>query len=322
VLTALTSNRIAVTGATGFIGRALCSQLQASGAAPRAIIREGAPERPKDWSDVVAVGDIGPDTSWTAALAGVDCVVHCAARVHVMRETGADPLAAFRQVNVAGTRRLAEAAAAMGVRRLVYLSSIKVNGDSTLAGAMFSHDDIPAPEDPYGVSKWEAEVALQEVAADSSLEMVIVRPPLVYGPGVKANFLRLVRLVRNGVPLPLGSVKNKRSLVSLDNLVDLLIRCTEHPAAAGQTLLASDGQDLSTPELIRGLAAAMGRSARLLPVPPALLRLGGRLSGRLDEVERLIGSLQVDIEHTCQTLDWKPPVAVAEGLRRAMAGSL
>jgi nucleoside-diphosphate-sugar epimerase len=239
-----------------------------------------------------------------------------------MRETGADPMAAFRQVNVAGTRRLAEAAATMGVRRLVYLSSIKVNGDSTLASAMFSHDDMPAPEDPYGVSKWEAEVALQEVATDFSLEIVIVRPPLVYGPGVKANFLRLVRLVRNGVPLPLGSVKNKRSLVSLDNLVDLLIRCTEHPAAAGQTLLASDGQDLSTPELIRGLAAAMGRSARLLPVPPAMLRLGGRLTGRMDEVERLIGSLQVDIEHTCQTLNWTPPVPVAEGLRRAVAGSL
>lgn len=311
---------IAVTGASGFVGRALVSQLVANGVRARAVLRKPAAEQGPGRPETIVVDDIGPATSWQSALAGVDCLIHAAARVHVMRETDEDPLAAFRHVNVGGTARLAEEAAAIGVRRLVFLSSIKVHGDSVADDRVIHHDDPPAPTDPYGLSKWEAECVLRKIAARTSLEVVIVRPPLIYGPGVKANFERLMRLVRSGVPLPLASVRNRRSLVAIDNLLDLLIRCIDHPAAAGQVLLVSDGQDLSTPELIQGMARAMGRPARMLPVSPALLRLGGRLTGRLAEVERLVGSLRVDIGHTCQTLDWKPPLPVAEGLRRATAG--
>lgn len=266
------------------------------------------------------VGDIGPATDWTTVLNGVDCVVHLAARAHVMDDSAPEPLAAYREVNVAGTRRLAEQAAAAGVRRLVMVSSIKVNGERTAPGAPFLFSDPPAPEDAYGLSKWEAEQALWLVAAETGLEVVVVRPPLVYGPGARGNFQRLLRWVARGLPLPLGAVENRRSLVALDNLVDLLRVCIDHPAATGQTFLVSDGEDLSTPELIRRLAAAMGRKPRLLPVPPALLRLGGWLLGRSGEVARLLGSLQVDIAHTREILGWTPPISVQEGLRRTVEG--
>jgi nucleoside-diphosphate-sugar epimerase len=201
------------------------------------------------------------------------------------------------------------------VRRLVYLSSIKVNGEQTALGAPFLFSDAPAAEDPYGVSKWEAEQTLWEVAAKTGLEVVVVRPPLVYGPGVKGNFLRLLRWVARGVPLPLGAVQNQRSLVGLDNLVDLLIRCVDHPAAAGQTFLVSDGQDLSTPELIRQLSCAMDKSLRLIPVPVPLLRLLGSMTGKGGEVDRLVGSLQIDSLFTWETLDWTPPVSVEAGMQ-------
>ena len=269
----------------------------------------------------VAVGDIGADTNWSAAIAGVDCVIHCAARAHVMHETAGDALAAYRAVNVDGSRRLAEQAAAAGVRRLVYLSSIKVNGEQTALGAPFSFLDTPAPEDAYGISKWEAEQALWDVSAQTGLEVVVVRPPLVYGPGVKGNLARLLKLVRSGVPLPLGAVQNKRSLIGLDNLVDLLIRCVYHPAAAGQTFLVSDGEDLSTPDLLRHMAAAMGRSARLVPVPVPLLRLAGSALGKRAEIDRLVGSLQINSSHTRQVLGWTPPVSIQEGIRRMVQGA-
>jgi nucleoside-diphosphate-sugar epimerase len=307
---------ILVTGANGFVGRRLCAELATRGRPVRAAVRQLREPHPQAFP----VGDIRADTDWEAALAGAEAVIHCAARVHVMQDSAADPLAAFRAVNLDGTRRLAEVAAAVGVRRLVFLSSIKVNGEATAPGSPFRASDSPRPADAYAVSKWEAEQALHEVASRSGLEVVVVRPPLVYGPGVRANFERLMRWVARGAPIPLGSVDNRRSMVGLDNLVDLLVRCVDHPAAAGQTFLVSDRRDLSTPEWIRMLAAAMGRPARLLPVPPALLRLGGSLSGRGAEVERLIGSLQLDIEPTCETLDWSPPVSVEEGLRRTVAG--
>jgi nucleoside-diphosphate-sugar epimerase len=234
-----------------------------------------------------------------------------------MRELAGDPLAAFRAVNVAGTRRLAEQAAAMGVRRLVYVSSIKVNGEATKPGRPFSAAEAPAPLDAYGVSKWEAEQALWEVSRQTGLEVVVVRPPLVYGPMAKGNFARLLQCVRRGIPLPLGAVDNRRSLVGIDNLVDFLIRGAEHPAASGQTFLVSDGNDLSTPGLIRLMGRATGRPARLFNFPPGLLRTGARFAGLGAEFGRLIGFLQVDIAHSRRVLDWHPPVSVEEGLVRA-----
>jgi nucleoside-diphosphate-sugar epimerase len=306
---------ICVTGATGFVGTALCDDLVARGFVVRGAVRELHSVPPVIYDEYVSIGNLGATTDWSSVLVGIDCVIHCAARAHVMRETESDALVAYRSVNVAGTRRLAEQAAAAGVRRLVYLSSIKVNGEQTALAAPFLFSDASAPEDPYGISKWEAEQALFEVASKTGLEVVVVRPPLVYGPGVKGNFLRLLRWVARGVPLPLDAVQNQRSLVGMDNLVDLLIRCIDHPAAAGQTFLVSDGQDLSTPELIRLLARAMDKSPRLIPVPVPLLRLAGRTTGKAAEVDRLVGSLQIDSSHTREMLGWNPPVSVESGIQ-------
>jgi nucleoside-diphosphate-sugar epimerase len=277
----------------------------------------------------VTTGDISAQTDWKQALVGVDVLVHLAARVHVMRDAAADPLAEFRRVNVQGTLNLAWQAAAAGVKRFVFLSSVKVNGEATSAphpsprpeGARerFREDDEPAPQDPYGISKMEAEAGLRDLAAQTGMEVVIIRPPLVYGPGVKANFAALMRAVQRGWPLPLGAVHNQRSLVALDNLVDFIVTCLSHPQAANQTFLVSDGHDLSTTELVRGLAHAAGVSARLLPVPVWALQAGAALLGKGDAVQRLCGNLQVDISKARSLLGWLPPVSVDEGLRRAMA---
>lgn len=308
---------IGVTGASGFVGQALVTHLRRQGREVRELVRTAAPGS----TGQVAVGDIGGATDWARALEGLACVVHCAARVHVMRESAADPLAAFRQVNVEGTRRLARQAARAGVRRLVFLSTVKVHGESTQPGRPWTATDAAHPQDAYGVSKWEAEQALWAEAADSKLEVVVVRPPLVYGPGVRANMERLRRLVARGIPLPLGGVDNRRSLVSLDNLVDMLACCIDHAHAPGHRFLVSDGQDLSTPDLVRAMASAMNRPARLLPVPAAWLRLAGRLTGRSAEVERLVGSLQVDLGPTRAALGWQPPLTAAQGLHRWITGT-
>jgi nucleoside-diphosphate-sugar epimerase len=314
--------KVLVTGATGFVGGALVRRLVADHACKGVVV---AVRRKVDpWPEEVRqtlVGDLLPTTYWGLALQCVDVVVHCAARAHVMHETAGDALAAYRAVSVDGSRRLAEQAAAAGVRRLVYLSSIKVNGEETVPGASFSFSDRPAPEDAYGISKWEAEQALWEVSAKTGLEVVIVRPPLVYGPGVKGNLARLLKLVRSGLPLPLGGLQNMRSLIGLDSLVDLLIRCVDHPEAAGQTFLVSDGEDLSTPDLIRHMAAAMNRSPRLFPVPVSLLRLAGGALGKRAEIDRLVESLQIDSSHTRRVLGWTPPVSVQEGIRRMVQGA-
>ena len=307
---------IAVTGASGFVGRALCQALAGQGVPFRAVVRTPDAILPQAW----VVGNIGSDTDWTAALQGVSCIVHCAARVHVMHDTETDPLAAFRRVNVEGTRQLAHSAARAGVRRLVFLSSLKVLGEQTAPGLRFNSDTLPAPEDAYGRSKWEAEQALWAISELTGLEVVVVRPPLVHGPGVKANFLRLMQAVARGLPLPFGQVHNQRSLLALGNLTDLLQLCTRHPDAPGQVFLASDDQDVSTPELVRELAAAMGRPPRLLPVPVSWLRWAGRLTGRLHQIERLIGSLQVDIGHTREVLDWSPRLTLQQGLRLTVQG--
>ena len=340
---------ILVTGANGFIGRALCKRLLADEYQVRGAVR-GAAQMTALPSGVegAMVGNIGPETDWSEALDGIDGIVHLAARVHVMRESAADPLAVFRQVNVVGTERLARQAAEAGVKRMVYLSSIKVNGERTdpqitqitrirkkgtevsrLRKAtpcqggqegelkeFFSEKDVPEPQDPYAVSKWEAEQLLAEISSATGMETVIIRPPLVYGPNVRANFLRLLRWVNKGIPLPLGMVNNRRSLVSLDNLVDFLITCIEHPTAAGETFLVSDGEDLSTPALIRRIALSMNIPARLIPVPVCLLCLGGSLLGKKSEVDRLCRSLQVDISKAKSVLGWKPPLSVDEGLAK------
>jgi nucleoside-diphosphate-sugar epimerase len=312
------STLVAVTGGTGFVGRAVVQQFAVRGLKVRASVRtnKAASELPNSEAAYITVGHIGSHTSWLNSLGGVNCVIHCAARTHVMKETEANGLAAYRAVNTAGTRRLAEQAAAAGVRRLVYLSSIKVNGEQTVLGAPFLFSDAPASEDPYGISKWEAEQALWEISKQTGLEVVVVRPPLVYGPGVKGNFLRLLNLIDKGLPLPLGAVKNLRSFIGLDNLVDLLIRCVDHPAALGQTFLVSDGQDISTPDLIRTLARMMNKPARLWPVPVPLLRAAGSLTGKRKEVERLVGSLRVDSKHTQDILGWSPPVSLEAGLQK------
>jgi UDP-glucose 4-epimerase len=268
------------------------------------------------WNDeggvACVVGEIGANTGWQRAVDGCDAVVHLAARVHVMRDSAADPLAAFRAVNVDGTLNLARQAAAAGVKRFVFLSSIKVNGEGS--EVPYLESDSPAPLDPYAISKWEAEQGLREIAAQTGMEVVILRPPLVYGPGVKANFARLIRAVERGWPLPLGAIDNRRSLLFLGNLVDAIRLCLEHPAAANRTYLLSDGEDVSSAELVRRLAKAMGKPARLLPVPAWAFGLAGRLLGRRQEVARLLGSLTVDSSAIRRELGWVPPYTLDQGL--------
>lgn len=308
-----------VTGANGFVGSTLCARLRRDGVSVRGAVR--ALNSKPDGAEAFAIGSLSAETNWTKALKNVEQVVHLAARVHVMNDKSSDPLAEFRRVNVEGTAALARQAAVAGVRRFLFLSSVKVNGEFTKPGRPFTADDAPAPEDPYGVSKHEAEQALRQIAADRGMEVVIIRPPLVYGPGVKANFESMMRWLARGVPLPLAAVtQNRRSLVALDNLVDLIVTCLNHPAAANQSFLVSDGEDLSTAQLLKRMGAAMGQPARLFYMPPALLKLGATLLNKPGIYQRLCGSLQLDIAKTRQLLDWTPLVSVDEGLRRAAEG--
>lgn len=304
-------NTVLVTGADGFVGRALCEALVAAGRGARRAVRR----LDHASTGAVAVGDIGPDTNWNAALDGVSCIVHLAARTHVLRETAADALAAYRRINVAGTERLARAAAARGTRRLVFLSSVKVNGEGT-GERPYTEEDAPRPEDAYGISKTEAERALAGIASETGLEITVLRPPLVYGPGVKGNFLRMLGLVARGVPLPLGAIDNRRSFIYLGNLVDAIVQALDVPRAAGRTYLAADGEDLSTPALVRAMAAALGAKPRLVPFPLALLKVAASLAGRGAELARLAGSLQVDSSRIRHELGWQPPYTVSQGLER------
>ena len=308
--------KVLVTGSNGFVGRAVMKQLnvmnglEALGSVRRANGLTGGM--------VVEMGDLNAQTDWSFTLASTDAIVHLAARVHVMNDFEADPLTAFRAVNVDGTLKLAHKAAAFGVKRFVFVSSVKVNGESTSLGRPYAEADAPNPQDAYGRSKYEAEQGLRQISAYTGMEVVIIRPPLVYGPGVKGNFAALMRAVQSGCPLPLGAVHNQRSLVALDNLVDFIVTCIIHSQAANQTFLVSDGHDLSTTELVRRLSQAAGVPARLLPVPLWALQAGAILLGKGDAVQRLCGNLQVDISKARSFLDWVPPVSVQEGLRRAI----
>jgi nucleoside-diphosphate-sugar epimerase len=304
-------SRILVTGATGFVGQALLARLQNSGRPVRAALRTSASVCAA--GEKVVVGHIGPDTDWQQALQGVGCVVHLAARTHVLDDDSADPMAAYRDINVLGSIRLAQQAVAAGVRRLIFLSSVKVNGETT-GLRPFTESDVPAPLDAYGITKAEAENALRRIGAETGMETVILRPPLVYGPGVKGNLLRLLDLVHRGVPLPLASIRNQRSLIYVDNLADAIATCIDVPAAAGSTYMVSDGEDVSTPALIGKLAAAMGKSPRLLPCPPALLTFGAAMLGKRATALRLTGSLAVDSSRIRQDLGWQPRSSLDQGL--------
>jgi len=304
---------ILVTGASGLVGYALCSEMRERAIKFRPVIRGAVSVA----SQAAITKTIGPCTDWRVDLKAIDTVVHLAARVHMVRDVSVDALREYRIANVDATLNLARQCAEAGVRRFVYLSSIKVNGEWT-AGRPFSVIDPAAPADPYGASKLEAEQGLHELSRETGLEVVVIRPPLVYGPRVRANFLQLMRWVSRGVPLPLASVDNRRSMVFVDNLVDLILRCVTHPDAPGRTFLVSDDHDVSVPELVRSLAAAMGKRSRLIHVPPSMLMMLARLVGKIGTAERLLNSLQVDIEQTKNVLNWTPPYTFESGIEKTV----
>ena len=304
---------ILLTGASGFVGKATLAQLRRlPGTHIRLALRQPLADFEPQQQHLIS--GIDANTHWTSALQGIDTVVHLAARVHVMRDTATDPLAAFRAVNVDGTLALARQAVELGVRRFVYVSSVKVLGESTAPSSAFTEDSPTDARDPYGISKLEAENGLKSLAAQTGLEVVILRPPLVYGPGVGANFQALMRAVQRGVPLPLGAIHNQRSLVAVQNLASAICLCTHHPQASNQTFLVSDQDDLSTPELVRAIAKALGRPARLLPVPQPLLSVLGKLTGRSAAIQRLCGDLHIDSQKISQLLGWQPVLTVQEAL--------
>ena len=307
------SVKVLVTGASGFVGSALCSHLVLRDLDVVGVVR-GLPDTSIPGVEYRIVTEMSSTTDWHDALAGVQAVIHCAARVHVMHDLAQDPLTEFRRVNTLDTETLARAAAHCGVKRLVFLSSIKVNGESTLPVSPFDETSPAKPQDSYAISKWEAEQALTRVSTETGLEVVILRCPLVYGPRVKANFLRLLQAVDRGIPLPLALARNRRSLIYLDNLTDAITTCLIHPAAAGKTYLVSNGEDVSTAELIARIAQALAKPSRLWPCPLGLIELAGRMSGKSDEIARLLGSLCIDSSKIRSELDWTPPYTLEQGL--------
>lgn len=305
--------KILVTGANGFVGAELCRTLMA-----RKIPVIGTIRRKAVSSFEFQIGNLDEATNWSDALLDCDVVIHLAARVHIMKDDNNDPLAAYRKVNVDATINLAKQAAESGVQRFIFVSSVKVNGEIT-DDHPFTGSDVPNPVDPYGQSKFEAECALRELSQHTGMELVIVRPPLVYGPNVRANFLKLMKLIKLGLPLPLGKIKNHRSMIALDNLVDLLILCTEHPRAGGQIFMASDGEDLSISELVSRIAQAMGRNVILLPLPSKMIEICAGLIGKTAITDRLLGSLQVDISQSREMLNWTPPVSVDMAIKKTVS---
>jgi nucleoside-diphosphate-sugar epimerase len=311
--------RVLVTGATGFVGRAVVAQLVARGGYDVLALTRRSTTRPVPGARYLSGGDLTTQRHWQPMLAGVNVLIHTAARVHILNDRTVDSLAEFERINVDGTLKLAREAASTGVQRFIFLSSIGVNGVQTHAGAAFSEADPPNPHNVYARSKLDAENGLRQLAEQTGLEVVIIRPPLVYGPGVKANFADLMRAVQRGWPLPLGSVNNRRSLVALDNLVDFIVVCMSHPLAANQTFLVSDGHDVSTVELVQRLARTAGVRPLLYPIPLWALRAGAALLGRSNDLQRLCGNLQVNISKARSLLGWAPPISLEEGLGRAIA---
>ncbi|MGO0792972.1 UDP-glucose 4-epimerase family protein [Herbaspirillum seropedicae] len=309
---------ILITGANGFIGNAIVSKLVAN---DKDRVRVAIRKASRHFPETVEVHegiDLAGETDWTRALQDIDVVIHCAARVHVMRDTSTNPLSDFRKINTEGTLNLARQAQAAGVKRFIFLSSLGVNGEST-TDAPFKADDTPHPHSPYTQSKLEAETALMELTRGGPMSAVIIRPPLVYGPNAPGNFGSLIRVVNKRLPLPLGAVANKRSFVFLDNLVDMIICCVQHPNAANQTFLVSDDEDLSTTQLLRKIGNALGKPTLLLPVPTFMLHAAAKCLGKGKVAQQLLGSLQVDIEKTKTMLNWKPPVSVDDALRKTGA---
>ncbi len=304
---------ILLTGATGFLGSHLLEELVNHRFIVKALLRN----KNSEFTNAVVVPQFNQTANFKEACSGIDTVIHCAARVHIMNDSSSDPLEAFREVNTDGTLNLAQQAADAGVKRFIFISSVKVNGESTGLGKPFKPDDDFVPTDPYGLSKYEAEVGLRKIARETGMEVVIIRPPLVYGPGVKANFASMMKWVNKGLPLPLGGItQNKRSLVSVDNLVDLIVTCIDHPKAANETFLVSDDDDVSTTGLLKNMATALNVPSRLIPIPAAWFELASKLIGKPAIAQRLCGFLQVDISKTKALLGWKPPYSSAECMKK------
>ena len=309
--------KILVTGASGFIGKALCNELTKLNFVVCAVVRNlDTPPLNKDY-EYISIGNINSDTNWRDTLEKVDCIIHCAGKTHKMSKN--KDLVNDYSANSEGTRHLAEQARAAGVKRLVFLSSIKVNGEGTDKindKEIFTNNDTPRPEGTYAISKLESEQALWEISSRTGLEVVVVRLPLVYGWGVKGNLFRLIKLIKSGIPLPFSMINNKRSMIGIDNLVDLLIHCIDHPNASGKIFLASDGKDLSTPKLIKLIASSMGTKANLFPLPISILKFLASIFGKKEEINRLVGSLRVDNSYTKQILNWTPPISIEDGIKR------
>jgi nucleoside-diphosphate-sugar epimerase len=301
--------KILITGASGFIGAAVCRQLISENQNVLPVYRN-------THSSGLKIENINGSTNWNSALSNITHVIHTAARTHIMRDNVTDPLSEFRKVNVGGTLNLARQAADSGVTRFIFISSVKVNGEQTKTGTAFAEEDVSGSDDPYAISKYEAEEGLRCISSETNMKTVIIRPPLVYGPGVKANYLSLMKLIRTGLPLPFGSINNRRSMVSLDNLIDFIIICIAHPEAANQTFLVSDGEDLSVTQLLRRLASAMDMSSLLIPIPSTWLQLGLSIVGMKTIANRLCGSLQVDITKAQTLLGWSPKSSVDAGLKK------
>ena len=323
--------KILITGSSGFIGKSLSKYLSELDKIVCGTIRSDISFLPNTKIKYVSVGDISNKLNWKDILNDVDCIIHCAGKTHTMKAAANDLLEIYRSVNVDGTKQLAEQAVEAQVKRLIFLSSIKVNGESTKnyhidkflndqKKSVFSHKDLANPQDLYAKSKLEAEKILWDISSRTGLEVVIVRLPLVYGYGAKGNLARLIKLVKSGIPLPLSLVQNQRSMIGIDNLVDLLNHCIDHPNASGKTFLASDGEDLSTPELIKLIASSMGRKPNLFPLPIFMLKFLGSIFGKSEEINRLVGSLRIDNSYTKEILNWTQPISVEEGIRRMVQG--
>ncbi|UHC82554.1 SDR family oxidoreductase [Pseudomonas sp. NIBR-H-19] len=308
--------RILVTGSSGFVGNSLLEQLSLRDELELAVLVRSSPIRLRDGVDYYNFSDFSEIDADHDSLVNVSVLIHLASRVHIMNDTAADPLSAFRAVNVAHTLNLARSAASAGVKRFIFISSVKVNGEGTPPGCPYKETDTPNPQDFYGISKMEAEEGLRAIAAETGIEVVIIRPVLVYGPGVKANFENMMRWLQKGLPLPLGAIHNQRSLVGLDNLVDMIQTCVSHPAAANETFLVSDGEDVSTSQLLRELGAALNKPTRLVAVPQWVLVSGATLLGKKDFLHRLCGSLQVDISKARTLLGWQPVLTLDQALRK------